>query len=189
MKIQLVVAVFALCGISHAGELADYYQAHLAKDPVTFTNLDWGHDKPSGITEIGLERGVCFGTCPAYTVVIRSDGGVRYYGQFNTPRKGKFTGKVSPYYFNKLAAFVVESQFTNLADNYTAEVTDQATVFTCVTQNGKHKVVRDYGQSGPAKLWAIDELIDDLVEKTVWDKKVVKPVKKGGGKGGLKRPR
>src|SRR4051812_38135246 len=109
MKLLLVLSVLVLGGVSYAGELADYHQSHQTKNSVTRTNLNWGHDKPTGITEIGLERGVCFGSCPAYTVIIRSDGRVRYNGLFNTPRKGKFTGKVQAYYFNELAEFIAES--------------------------------------------------------------------------------
>lgn len=168
---------------ARAGELAQWHQAHQTENSVTVTRR-YEEPKPSGVTEIGLERTMCYGTCPDYTVTIRSDGRVSYDGGRYAPRHGKFTGRVSPYYFETLARFIVDSNFAKLADSYTAGVTDNPTIYTSVVRNGKRKVVSDYARSGPASLWAIEELIDDLVSKTTWDKPVgtsaEKPAKQNG---------
>jgi len=47
--------------------------------------------------------------------------------------------------------------------------TDQAKVWTMAVANGKRKVVSNYQNAGPTKLWAIEQLIDALLAKAEWD--------------------
>lgn len=47
-------------------------------------------------------------------------------------------------------------------------VTDNPTTFTMVVMNGKRKTIRNYANSGPTKLWAIEQLIDGLMSKGKW---------------------
>ena len=56
----------------------------------------------------------------------------------------------------------------NLQRSYEKEATDLITVFTSVEMNGKKKVICDYGNSGPTKLWAIEQLIEDLMDDAEW---------------------
>jgi hypothetical protein len=127
--------------------------------------------KNNGITEIGLERTPCFGTCPSYTVIIKSDGTFRYTGENYVARKGKHTGKVSQSAFNQLAQFMKESGFTQLQDSYSRTVTDNPTVFTTAVVDGKRKVVSNYANAGPTKLWVIEQVIDKLLLEATWDEK------------------
>ena len=125
--------------------------------------------KDHGITEIGLERTTCFGTCPAYTVFIKSNGDVRYWGDKYADRLGEHTGKVNTAAFNELAQFINDSGYMDLEDTYQRLVTDDSTAYTTVVKKGKRKVIKNYANAGPTKLWAIEELIDKLVLSTNWD--------------------
>jgi hypothetical protein len=50
-------------------------------------------------------------------------------------------------------------------------VTDNPTVYTTVVMDGKRKVVSNYANAGPTKLWAIEQLIDKLLLEAKWDEK------------------
>lgn len=131
-----------------------------------------------GITEIGIERTGCFGTCPIYTFIVKSDGTFRYKGFMYVEREGEFTGTIHVGYFHQLARFVKESGYMELKDRYARPVTDNATIYTMVVMNGQRKTVGNYASGGPAKLWAIEQLIDSLMSKAKWDRSQKAPGKK-----------
>jgi hypothetical protein len=57
----------------------------------------------------------------------------------------------------------------DLADAYTIAVTDNPTVYTTVVMNGQRKIISNYANAGPKTLWAIEELIDHLLDKATWN--------------------
>ena len=65
-----------------------------------------------------------------------------------------------------------------LEDGYTGLDTDNPTTYTMVVMNGKRKTVSNYANAGPTKLWAIEQLIDDLMAKAKWDGPQKTPAKK-----------
>jgi hypothetical protein len=121
-----------------------------------------------GITEIGIERTGCFGSCPSYTFVVNSEGSFRYSGGEYAKRVGKFTGTISIGEFHELARFIRDSDYMKLENEYRTGVTDSATTFTMVVMNGRKKIISNYAESGPTKLWAIEHLIDDLMSNAEW---------------------
>jgi len=126
-------------------------------------------DEPRhGVTEIGLERTPCFGDCPVYSVVIKSDGTFRYVGEENVARKGTHTGEISTWDFNQLAEFIVESGYMNLDSSYDAPITDLPAAYTTVVLNGKRKLVRNYGGLGPVRLWMLEQAIDATLQQAQW---------------------
>jgi Domain of unknown function (DUF6438) len=125
---------------------------------------------PTGVTEVALERGGCFGTCPQYTVKITSDGRVRYFGERFVSRLGAHTGHILPYRFRQLAEFIHDSGVAGFHDDYKdISVTDMETTYTLFVIDGTEKLISNYANSGPATLWAIEQLIDKLVSETKWD--------------------
>ena len=159
-------------GSQHAfgGEIYDYHVNH-ARDGS-------GDQKPGkydevestnhGITEIGIERTGCFGFCPIYTFIVKSDGTFRYMGRKFVEREGAYSGTVSLWHFHRLARFVRDSGYMELEDRYSVWVTDSPTTLTMVVMNGKRKTVSNYANGGPTKLWAIEQLTDDLMAKAHW---------------------
>jgi hypothetical protein len=154
------------------GEIADLH-GKLAKPAGGRPDASRSHEQVAaedhGVTEIGLERTRCYGRCPAYTVVVQSDGTFRYTGVDFVPRQGEHTGTVSRYDFNQLAQFIRDSGYMQLQDSYTRMVTDFPTVFTTVVMDGKRKVISNYADAGPTKLRAVEQLIDKMLLEAKWD--------------------
>lgn len=121
------------------------------------------------ITEIGLRRTACRGECPVYEVVIRADGTFEYVGERYVERQGGYTGRVNRRSFRKLAELVEDVGFMNLEERYAVPLTCQATTYTTVVMAGEKKTVSNYGDAGPALLWAIEELIDKLLLEAEWN--------------------
>jgi hypothetical protein len=171
--ITLIILVVATCQSVVAGEIADLHHRLAVDKPAaaaTGANVR-GTPAPHSITEIGIERAACYGTCPMYTFVVKSDGTCRYRGDDYVERKGQFAGTVPVWRFNQLARFIAESGFLNLRRDYDLEVTDHPSVYTMVVVNGERKVIRNYANAGPPTLWAVEELIDALLAKAEWDDK------------------
>jgi hypothetical protein len=176
MKNLTIAVLMTVCSCALAGELSDIYfekvnanrdewrkarMQSLQTASVTSTN--------HGITEIGIERTGCFGSCPAYTFIIKSDGTFRYKGEKYAQRQGEFTGTVPAGEFDHLAQFIKDAGFMQLSDTYERAITDSSTVYTMIVMSGQRKVISDYAQAGPSKLWAIERLIDDLLIKAHWN--------------------
>jgi Domain of unknown function (DUF6438) len=128
-----------------------------------------------GIDEIGLERTQCYAGCPAYTVIIKADGTFRYTGVSEVERVGDYTGTVSVGQLNQLMSFINESLFMGFQDSYTASFLDAATSYVMVKKGSETKVIENYANTAPTTVWAIEQLIDDLLETAKWDE--------GGGNG------
>ena len=122
-----------------------------------------------GITEIGLQRTPCYGTCPSYTATIFSDGSVRYNGKGHVDRLGYHTCKIGEHWFHRLASQIIELGFSDLAPAYSTAVSDSSTVFTSVLTHGERKIIKDYASAGPENLIAIELLIDSVVSTVRWD--------------------
>lgn len=56
-----------------------------------------------------------------------------------------------------------------MEDTYSCPVTDFPNVYTMVKMRGKQKVVKNYANAGPSKLWAIEQLIDKLLLEAEWE--------------------
>lgn len=125
--------------------------------------------KQHDITEIGLERTRCYAGCPAYTVIIGADGSFRYTGEYGVERLGEYTGQVSQGRLNQVLALISETEFEDFQTSYLSPFLDGPTVYTMVKTGGETKVVENYANNGPATLWAIEQLIDDLLETAEWN--------------------
>ncbi len=121
-----------------------------------------------GITEIGIERGACFGMCPMYTFIIKSDGTCHYQGEKYVERIGEFSCSLPMWDFHELAQFLRDAGYIGFESNYSRLVTDHPTTYTTVVMGGKRKMIRNYANAGPTTLWAIEHLIDRLLTKVTW---------------------
>ena len=121
------------------------------------------------ISEVKLERTRCLASCPAYTVAIRADGSFSYTGLYNAPHMGEHTGQVNVGQFRQLLRYIGAIDFMSFKSSYLSPYPDNATVTTSVVQNGSRKTVMNYANSGPATLWALETLVDTLLETATWD--------------------
>src|SRR5437868_14622557 len=101
MKSLIIMFAVAACCCVSAGELGDLYLKKVRVNPgewlkqqmqawlaasVTSTNHD--------VTAIGIEHSPCFGECPVYTFIVKSDGTFRYTGGKFAKRQGDFSGTI-----------------------------------------------------------------------------------------------
>lgn len=180
MKSLIFILVAAMSVAIGAGELADLHK-RLDRDggvAPAVRNFEDMRAARHGVTEMGIERGGCFGRCPAYTFIVKSDGTFRYTGTAYVERVGSFTGKINKWQFDQLAWFVRDNGYMNLENKYALRVTDLSTVYTTAVINGRRKVISNYASAGPSKLWAVEQLIDGLLTKAEWSDapKLAKPV-------------
>jgi len=124
-----------------------------------------------GITEIGIERSGCLGACPVYAATIQANGRFAYDGIVAVKRKGHHTGSVSVADLPRLAQLIQDMGFQTLPSNFSAPATDQPAVYTSIVVHGKRKIIYDYGNAGPSALWAVEQLIDKLLQGATWDDK------------------
>lgn len=185
MKTIAIFILLLLSGSSLAGEIQDLY-ASLVKPPpaqapqiTTINNsysgisqLPLNNFSPQiehGIEEIGLERSRCYAGCPAYTFIIYSDGSFKYLGEYGVENIGEYTGNISLGQLNQVLNFINETDLFSFKDSYTSPYLDSATTYILLKQNGNLKIIENYANSGPATLWAIEQLIDSLLETSLWD--------------------
>ena len=154
-----------------AGELQRLYFAQPQTNEVTISDLIGPPKGPStnhGISEIGIERTPCFGTCPVYTCIIRSNGTVRYVGVAHVERLGTWETKIDPYQYHRVANFILTSRYLEMKDTYLCGVTDADTVYTMIVRAGRRKIFSNYASSGPDSIWVLQHLIDSLVAGSKW---------------------
>jgi membrane dipeptidase len=111
--------------------------------------------------EITLQRTTCFGTCPEYTVTLRSDGTVTYSGRQFVRTPGDHTWKIDPAAVRALAREMEAAGFFELRDTYTSLMTDNTTTYTTLKIGNRTKKIMDY-ITGPPKLKDIEAKIDEV---------------------------
>src|SRR4051812_16934780 len=168
----LMIALLGTANLlAFAGEISDIHRQQTSRELDAWKKSRSNEDLAStnhGIIEIGIERTRCYGICPSYTLIIKNDGTFRYNGD-NVDRKGEFTGTIPVWDFHRLAQFIKDACYMELEDYYSRGITDNPTTYTMVVMNGKRKTVSNYANAGPTKLWAIEQLIDDLMKKANWN--------------------
>jgi hypothetical protein len=118
---------------------------------------------PTGVSEVGLDRGT-------YGVNISDEGRVSYFGASNVPHLGARYGRIPKWKFQRIAEFVKDAGVAAMHETYEdISITDQETVYTTFVIDGQRKSISNYAISAPSSLWAIEQLIDQLLSETAWD--------------------
>jgi hypothetical protein len=121
-----------------------------------------------GVSEISIERDPGPFEGPSYTAVLSSDGAIRFVGRRHPRREGVFAGTAPRWQFDALAQFVVESGYMDYEHTYTARVFDLSTVYTSVVHRGERRVIRHDARAGPSALWAMEQILDKLLDEADW---------------------
>jgi hypothetical protein len=128
---------------------------------------------------IVLERGVCYGTCPAYKLTITANGSVEFEGRHYVKKKGAVNATISREQLKRLIAEFEKAKYFTLQDRYVDEKdgcasveTDHPMVDTSITIAGKTKSIKHYtGCQGPPVLeglTALENKIDEVVNSSQW---------------------
>jgi hypothetical protein len=137
----------------------------------------------SGPVRITLERSVCFGFCPDYTVSITGDGQVAYEGRRFVNIAGRQTATILAADVQRLLARFDAVGFDRLRDEYRAQVTDLPTYTVTLERNGRTKRVLDYGGVGagmPEAVRALQDEIDRTANTARWVLRDGQPVRTPG---------
>jgi hypothetical protein len=131
-----------------------------------------GQPGPPTIKEITLER-ACFGCEVPYRLTFRNDGraiatiiGVRRFGTVDHT----CTGTVMPDDFEHLAALMEREGFFDLNESYrNPRLEDGQWVTISALRDGRRKAVLHSNQVGPPQLKVLEDAIDALTKKVVWE--------------------
>ena len=116
---------------------------------------------------ITMQRTVCFGTCPAYTVTITGDGRVEYEGKQFVRVTGRATTTIPSADVAALVEAFEKAGYFNLNDRYTANITDQPTTTTSIRIGERFKQVIDY-YGAPQVLKDLERQIDKVARTAQW---------------------
>ena len=112
---------------------------------------------------ITLERTMCFGECPVYSVTVYKDGRVVYEGKDFVRIQGRQEYKIPRAKVNQLLREFEKCNFLAMNDEYLAIATDGPGCITSLTINGTTKEVRhwypSFTQNG---LQELENKIDEI---------------------------
>jgi hypothetical protein len=146
--------------------------------------LDWSTLKMS------LKRTVCFGACPAYSVVVGGSGDVEFDGGSGSRITGHHRGQVSRQAVESLLHEFQRANYFSLKDDYVTRVTDSPTYTTSIEFDGKKKTVRDYVglRSGmPEAVTDLENAIDEALGTEKWVKGTQKQWRRERPRSGISR--
>lgn len=122
-------------------------------------------------TSVTLERGICFGTCPVYTLTIFANGSVVYEGKDFVKELGVRNGSVNASIAEELFRMIDTSGFIDLADSYSAyDITDMpSATITLITKTKVKRVEHYHGDmTAPPILTDLENAIDQAANITRW---------------------
>jgi hypothetical protein len=122
-----------------------------------------------GAAVITLERTVCFGRCPSYTLKIEGTGKVSYEGRDFVQVKGAQTSQIEAKAVKALVDEFFAIDYFALQDTFTEEVTDLPSTISSITVDGKRKQVYNY-YGAPEKLTKLENRIDEVAGSAQWVK-------------------
>jgi hypothetical protein len=125
-----------------------------------------------------MDRTVCYGTCPAYTVTAHADGRVVFEGREHVARVGAAKWRVTPAVVAGLVAAAERAGHAGFPDDLSGpdacpqEATDGATTTTTVRTAAATKRVAHYsgchGFAGRETLRAFEDEVDRALGTTAY---------------------
>lgn len=122
---------------------------------------------PTNDTVITLERTVCFGWCPAYTLTIHGDGQVTYEGYAYVDVEGVRTSNISQSKIHELLYEFGKVDFFAANEHYSIGATDLPTFFVTLAIGNRQKRIEHYG-CDPQWLTDLEYMIDTVAETEQW---------------------
>ena len=126
--------------------------------------------KPDSDIVITLQRTLCYGFCPAYTLRLDSHS-IRYEGTSSTVVEGVHNDIADSAAVRQLAKRFLDADFYSFADEYTAPVTDLPTDTISISIDGRTKSIADYGGIAVGMPFAVSDLegaVDILAHSDRW---------------------
>jgi hypothetical protein len=112
---------------------------------------------------IGLNRGTCFGSCPAYGLEIRGDGTVKYKGEAYVAVTGEHEGSISRKDLETLLDLFRRADFFSLDSKYSQDnLSDGPTIRMSLAFDGYDISVVDYYGAEAGMPESAEHLIGDI---------------------------
>ena len=121
--------------------------------------------------EITLERGMCFGTCPVYSVSLFGNGTIAWVGEMYVEVIGNMTDSADPAMIKDLYDRLIEGGFLGLEDSYAfMNITDMPTAKLTVRNGTDVKQVYHYhgDYSAPENLTQMEDAVDLVANTSRW---------------------
>ena len=140
---------------------------------------------PPRTVSITMERTPCYGSCPVYRIDLDGSGKVSYEGRGFVKERGRREVTVPAAEVQALAKEIESAGYFTFRDHYPPNATDNPTVITSVSIDGKTKRIEHNlsARSAPAALEALYRRIDEVAGSRQWvgDSPTPRPGEKGGG--------
>lgn len=124
---------------------------------------------------IKLQRTMCFGTCPVYSVMVDKEGNVNYYGEMFVYKSGEHYWKISEKKVNQLNDLIGDFGFKSFIYEPGDEfITDRPSCITTVKySNGETKEIDHY--YGHISIDDSLTAFENKIERIIGTKKYVNP--------------
>ena len=120
---------------------------------------------------VRLDRAICLGTCPAYTIVVDHSGAIRFHGQSNVCEPGEIAERLSSEQVSNLRTAIAESGFASTPEHCCdCNVTDTPTITLTVADPPPARTIVDtYGcEEASTPVQRLAERIDAIVRIERW---------------------
>ncbi len=158
---HFVSALVVVLVLAWAGAAAAQTGHGLATPPIR----DWNS------LRITLERGLCYGRCPAYRVIIHGDGRVIYEGKKFVTVTGRHISRIPRARAHQLFREFYAANFFAFRNSYRGRITDMPTKRLTLAYDGHEKTVEDYAglRAGmPKTIMQLENLVDDVAHTERW---------------------
>ena len=128
-------------------------------------------DNPDESIEISLERGMCFGTCPVYSVTLYGNGTISWVGNMYVETIGNASGYTDPTLVQDLYHHIARGGFFDFEDAYTAyNITDMPSAVLTVRSNTTTKQIDHYHGdfTAPKNLTLMEDAVDAVANTSRW---------------------
>ena len=166
----LTLAALGLAALAPAGQLKVWHDeaAEAPFDATASRRYEVVNSGAHGVTQLGLERHATPGQGPRYVALFAADGSIRLEAASHPDRQGRFRGEIPRWKFDAVAQFALDAGYLEYEHTYQSPTFDPATVFTSLVHSGERKVVKNHARAGPPALWALEELLDKLIDEATW---------------------
>lgn len=118
------------------------------------------------IDTIIVDKSVCLGNCPSYTITLCKNGEVIYDGRYYVDKLGKWKSTLSKNEFEGITSLIFAIDFFNKNEIYSTNASDFPWVTITVISN---QLIKKVKTDFYVPLWELARLVDCLTEVLDWE--------------------
>lgn len=130
-----------------------------SKEVKTFSDKD---------IRFSLSKGVCFGTCPVYELIIYHGGHTTFLGKQNTNNLGQYDKMLSSKEYKNIEKAFEKLDFDNYPDHFESRIPDLPMI-KIGYHNGKQLRVVSGKEDRPEDLMQVQFLLEKVVDSNQWN--------------------